>query len=125
MNNHKRRNYRSRQQKNGFRRRSNSSSQNLNGHFSSNGNNNFNRNPSTSNPFNVEKTIQKFKQLAKDAQSIGDPVLVENYLQHADHYSRKLAEINLRTHETSQVKEKIKTSSISEASNSEKSEGNS
>ena len=37
----------------------------------------------------------------------------------------KLAEINLRTHETSQVKEKIKTSSISEASNSEKSEGNS
>ena len=70
MNNHKRRNYRSRQQKNGFRRRSNSSSQNLNGHFSSNGNNNFNRNPSTSNPFNVEKTIQKFKQLAKNRSKV-------------------------------------------------------
>ena len=46
-----------------------------------------------SNPLNVEKAISKFQQLAKDAQSSGDPVLVENYLQHADHYSRKLAEL--------------------------------
>ena len=46
---------------------------------------NFNRNGSMSNPHNVEKAIQKFQQLAKDAQSNGDPVLVENYLQHADH----------------------------------------
>ena len=42
----------------------------------------------------VEKAIQKFQQLAKDAQSSGDPVLVENYLQHADHYSRRLNELN-------------------------------
>ena len=27
----------------------------------------------------------KFQQLAKDAQSNGDPVLAQNYLQHADH----------------------------------------
>ena len=47
-----------------------------------------------SNPSNIEKAISKFQQLAKDAQSSGDPVLVENYLQHADHYSRRLAEIN-------------------------------
>ena len=46
------------------------------------------------NPHNVEKAIQKFQQLAKDAQSSGDPVLVENYLQHADHYSRRLNELN-------------------------------
>ena len=46
------------------------------------------------NPLNIEKAINKFQQLAKDAQSSGDPVLVENYLQHADHYSRKLAELN-------------------------------
>ena len=26
----------------------------------------------------------------------GDPVLVENYLQHADHYARRLAELNDR-----------------------------
>ena len=41
--------------------------------------------------------LLKFQQLAKDAQSVGDPVLVENYLQHADHYSRRLAELNERS----------------------------
>ena len=53
------------------------------------------------NPHNVEKTVQKFQQLAKDAQSSGDPVLVENYLQHADHYSRRLTELNERFKENS------------------------
>ena len=52
------------------------------------------------NPLNIEKAINKFQQLAKDAQSTGDPVLVENYLQHADHYSRKLAELNGKTQNT-------------------------
>ena len=52
------------------------------------------------NPFNVEKTIQKFQQLAKDAQTSGDPVLVENYLQHADHYTRRLSELNIKTKTT-------------------------
>ena len=67
---------------------------NTSDNFSNNGNMNFNRNGSMTNPRNVEKTMQKFQQLAKDAQSSGDPVLVENYLQHADHYSRRLAELN-------------------------------
>ena len=40
------------------------------------------------NIHHVEKTMQKFQQLAKDAQSNGDPVLAQNYLQHADHYLR-------------------------------------
>ena len=62
--------------------------------FNTNGNMNFSRNGSMTNPHSIEKTIQKFQQLAKDAQSSGDPVLVENYLQHADHYSRRLAELN-------------------------------
>ena len=53
-----------------------------------------------SNPFNVEKAIQKFQQLAKDAQSSGDLVLVENYLQHADHYARRLSELNSRVKST-------------------------
>ena len=46
------------------------------------------------NPHNVEKTMIKFQQLAKDAQSNGDPVLAQNYLQHADHYLRRLNEIS-------------------------------
>ena len=36
----------------------------------------------------------KFQQLAKDAQSNGDPVLAQNYLQHADHYLRRYNELS-------------------------------
>ena len=90
MNNSRRR-FRPRQ-KNNFRRRSNGVVHS-NGHFQSNsGNNNFSRNGSMSNPFNIEKAIQKYKQLAKDALSSGDPILSENYLQHADHFTRILNE---------------------------------
>ena len=99
--NHKRRSFRPRQQKNGFRRRSNSSGPGQDGHLN-NGNNGFTRNGNISNPFNIEKAILRFQQLAKDAQTSGDPVLIENYLQHADHYIRKLGEINLKTQVPSQ-----------------------
>ena len=61
-----------------------------------NGNLNFNRNGSMNNIHNVEKTMQKYQQLAKDAQSNGDPVLSQNYLQHADHYLRRFNELNER-----------------------------
>ena len=93
INNNRRRNFRPRIQKNNFRRR-NDSSNSSNGSNFNNGNSNFNRNVSMTNPHAVEKTMQKFQQMAKDAQSNGDPVLVENYLQHADHYARRLAELN-------------------------------
>ena len=93
-NNNRRRNFRPRSQKNNFRRRNGSINSSNVSNFSKNGNMNFSRNGSMTNPFNVEKTMQKFQQLAKDAQSSGDPVLVENYLQHADHYSRRLSELN-------------------------------
>ena len=46
------------------------------------------------NPFNVEKAVQKYQQLAKDALTSGDPVLHENYLQHAEHFNRRLNELN-------------------------------
>tara|TARA_B100000900_G_C20070919_1_gene509994 strand:+ start:38 stop:388 length:351 start_codon:yes stop_codon:yes gene_type:complete len=91
--NNRRRNFRSRPQKNNFRRRGPSMNSTNVSNFN-NGNKGFSRNGSMTNPRNVEKTMQKFQQLAKDAQSSGDPVLVENYLQHADHYSRRLAELN-------------------------------
>ena len=95
-NNNRRRNFRPRSQKNNFRRRggslSSGSSNNLNG----NGNLNFNRNGSMNNIHNVEKTMQKYQQLAKDAQSNGDPILAQNYLQHADHFLRRYNELNDR-----------------------------
>ena len=101
MNNNRRRSFRPRPQKNNYRRRSNSMNSNGGSNFNNSGNMNFNRNGSMTNPHNVEKTMQKFQQLAKDAQSNGDPVLVENYLQHADHYSRRLAELNEKSKDNS------------------------
>ena len=95
MNNNRRRNFRSRQSKNNFRRRNGSiNSNNISNNFNSNGNINFNRNGSTNNIHVVEKAMQKYLQLAKDAQSNGDPVLSQNYLQHADHYLRRFNELN-------------------------------
>ena len=34
---------------------------------------------------------EKYLQLARDAQSSGDPVMAESYLQHAEHYFRLIA----------------------------------
>ena len=93
-NNSRRRNFRSRPQKNNFRRRSGTINHNNTNGLSNNGNMNFNRNGSMNNIHNVEKTMQKYQQLAKDAQSNGDPVLAQNYLQHADHYLRRYNELN-------------------------------
>ena len=56
----------------------------------------FNRNGTMNNVHSVEKAMLKFQQLAKDAQSNGDPVLQQNYLQHADHYLRRFNELNER-----------------------------
>ncbi len=94
MNNVRRRNFRSRPQKNNFRRRNVPLSSSTSNSFKNNGNVNFNRNGSMNNIHNVEKTMHKFHQLAKDAQSNGDPVLAQNYLQHADHYLRRFNELN-------------------------------
>ena len=96
MNNNRRRNFRPRIQKNNFRRRNNSLNSSNANSLKNNGNVHFNRNGSMNNIHNVEKTMQKYHQLAKDAQSNGDPVLSQNYLQHADHYLRRYNELNER-----------------------------
>ena len=95
-NNNRRRSFRPRPQKNNFRRRPSSMSSSNSNHMNTNGNMNFNRNGSMNNIHNVEKTMLKFQQLAKDAQSNGDPVLSQNYLQHADHYLRRYNELSER-----------------------------
>ena len=94
MNNNRRRNFRPRTQKSNFRRRSGPVNSSGVSNLNNNGNMNFNRNGSMNNIHNVEKTMQKYQQLAKDAQSNGDPVLSQNYLQHADHYLRRYNELN-------------------------------
>jgi|TARA_X000001036_G_scaffold333256_1_gene312065 hypothetical protein len=94
------------------------SSNNSNG-LNNNGNMNFNRNGSMNNIHNVEKTMLKFQQLAKDAQSNGDPVLAQNYLQHADHYLRRYNELNERK-ENSLEKSKIEEKPLTKENTSEK-----
>ena len=115
MNNNRRRNFRPRSQKNNFRRRGSSISSNSTNNFNNNGNVNFSRNGSMNNIHNVEKTMLKFQQLAKDAQSNGDPVLAQNYLQHADHYLRRYNELYERK-ENSLDKSKNSDSSSSQES---------
>ena len=110
MNNNRRRNFRSRPQKNNFRRRSGPLNSGSSNSLSNNGNLNFNRNGSMNNINNVEKTMQKYQQLAKDAQSNGDPVLAQNYLQHADHYLRRYNELNERRESSSEKNETDKKS---------------
>ena len=126
MNNNRRRNFRPRSQKNNFRRRSGAINSNNSNSLNNNGNMNFNRNGSMNNIHNVEKTMQKFQQLAKDAQSNGDPVLAQNYLQHADHYLRRYNELNERrenlsdktvSDEKSFSKEEVSDKETSQASN--------
>ena len=121
MNNNRRRNFRPRSQKTNFRRRGGVSNTNGSNGLGSNGNINFNRNGSMNNIHNVEKTMQKYQQLAKDAQSNGDPILAQNYLQHADHYLRRYNELNDKREnsidkETS-VKKDEKEAEIRSASN--------
>jgi len=94
--NNRRRNFRIRSQKNNFRRRNGSLNQNNSNNFSNNGNVGYGRNGSSNNIHSVEKTMYKFQQLAKDAQSNGDPILAQNYLQHADHFLRRYNELNVR-----------------------------
>ena len=116
MNNNRRRNFRPRVQKNNFRRRSGSLNSNSSNSLNNNGNMNFNRNGSMNNIHNVEKTMQKYHQLAKDAQSNGDPILAQNYLQHADHYLRRYNELNDRR-ETSIEKSITEEKAISKEEN--------
>ena len=117
MNDQKRK-FRPRPQRSGFRPRNNSD-RNTNGHFHSNGSGNINRNNgSMTNPFNVEKAAQKYQQLAKDAFTSGDPVLHENYLQHAEHFNRRLSELNEKPKENkpSELNAKPKENKPSELS---------
>tara|TARA_B100001063_G_C16510800_1_gene426699 strand:- start:252 stop:635 length:384 start_codon:yes stop_codon:yes gene_type:complete len=121
MNNNRRRSFRPRPQKSNYRRRSGSVNSNGSSGLNNNGNMNFNRNGSMNNMHNVEKTMQKFQQLAKDAQSNGDPVLAQNYLQHADHYLRRFNELNERK-ENLIEKTKVEEKSFSQEDVAEKQE---
>ena len=55
-------------------------------------NENFKRKAPGRNNHNASKLIEKYNDLAREASSNGDKILSENYLQHADHFTRILNE---------------------------------
>ena len=55
-------------------------------------NDNFKRKAPGRNNHNAPKLIEKYNDLAREAASNGDKILSENYLQHADHFTRVLNE---------------------------------
>ena len=91
----------------GFRKRS------LNGHKSQNdfnSNSEFkHRHPGRNNQ-NAAKLIDKYNNLAREALSVGDKILSENYLQHADHFTRilSLQEINKSAVENNVIEQNFK-----------------
>ena len=79
----------------GFRRgtrgfKSNGDSSKFSSNFSNN--ENFKRKIPGRNNHNAPKLIEKYNDLAREALSNGDKILSENYLQHADHFTRILNE---------------------------------
>ncbi|OCW75534.1 hypothetical protein AKH19_06660 [Pelagibacteraceae bacterium GOM-A1] len=80
----------------------------LNGHKNQNDFSNHSefrhRNPGRNNQ-NAGKLIDKYNNLAREALSSGDKILSENYLQHADHFSRVLSlqEVSKSTEEKNNI----------------------
>ena len=70
-----------------FRKR-NGNGHKINGDF--NANHEFRRKNPGKNNQNASKLVLKYQDLAREALSNGDKILSENYLQHADHFSRIL-----------------------------------
>ena len=82
--------YRSRRRKNGII--NNGSMHQINGQ----------RNHVSKNPHNLERIIERYKNLAKEALAGGDKILHENFLQHSDHFSRILSEVESNKPKVSQ-----------------------
>ena len=103
-------------------------------------NENFKRKAPGRNNHNAPKLIEKYNDLAREASSNGDKILSENYLQHADHFTRVLNEKeNIRrvrfaeqksdenvniSEETRTPKEEISKSNLANVSKNENEEEN-
>ena len=81
-------------------------------------NENFQRKIPGRNNHNASKLIEKYNDLAREASSNGDKILSENYLQHADHFTRILNEQeNLRKIKYSEDKTNERTLDLENKSN--------
>ena len=77
-------------------------------------NENFKRKAPGRNNHNASKLIEKYNDLAREALSNGDKILSENYLQHADHFTRILNEREAIKKEKIEEKKENISNNISE-----------
>ena len=83
-------------------------------------NENFKRKSPGRNNHNAPKLIEKYNDLAREALSNGDKILSENYLQHADHFTRILNEReSYRREKSLQEKKEENGDTINQISNSD------
>ena len=64
--------------------------------------NSFSNGPTRNNfrpSLSAEKLYDKYSSLANEAMASGDKLLSENYLQHAEHFNRRLNELNVKPRE--------------------------
>ena len=117
-NNYKRNRFKSSGDRN-FRRRNNNGHK-INGEFNSSSE--FKRKNPGKNNQNAAKLIEKYNDLAREALSNGDKILSENYLQHADHFSRiiisqeslKVQNLNITQSKNEDNKDKTKEETFKE-----------
>ena len=117
MHNRRPRSFRRRSNGRDFRRQSNNNENKglIHGSFSNaRSKNNFKPHQS------VEKLLERYKILAKEALSSGDKILSENYLQHVDHFERIISHKNLNQNENNpQASNTIKEKNNNLSNNSE------
>tara|TARA_B100001057_G_scaffold241793_1_gene242136 strand:+ start:28 stop:474 length:447 start_codon:yes stop_codon:yes gene_type:complete len=77
-------------------------------------NENFRRKAPGRNNHNAPKLIEKYNDLAREASSNGDKILSENYLQHADHFTRVLNERESNRKETFSENKNVENANFSE-----------
>ena len=77
-------------------------------------NDNFKRKAPGRNNHNAPKLIEKYNDLAREASSSGDKILSENYLQHADHFTRILNEQESHRKQKFEENKSIETEAVTD-----------
>ena len=107
MNNYRNSNRKGRYKSNGDRNYRKRTSNGHKSHGDLNSTSEFRYRNAGRNNQNAAKLVDKYNNLAREALSSGDKILSENYLQHADHFSRILSmqEINKLSNENNVIKQ--------------------
>ena len=84
---------------------------------------NFQRKVPGRNNHNASKLIEKYNDLAREALSVGDKIMSENYFQHADHFTRIMNE--KENYKKIKIEENLNSNNGAESNNTKKPDVNS